>query len=78
MRETFDFLCFLAIGTLVVPGLLLGTFLGISYYVSSESTVNAINAQCGTNYQRIDYLRIGEETMRDLCRIKQQTINLKP
>jgi hypothetical protein len=78
MRDTLEFLGLL-VGTMVlIPGLMLGTFPGISYYVSSESTVNAINAQCGTNYQRIDYLRIGEETMRDLCRIKEQTINLKP
>jgi len=47
------------------------------YVVSSQSAVDAINKQCGTQYERIDYLRVGAETMRDLCRIKEQRVKLE-
>lgn len=46
------------------------------YIISSQSVVDAINKQCGTQYERIDYLRVGAETMRDLCRIKEQRVKL--
>ena len=46
------------------------------YIISSQSVVDAINKQCGTQYERIDYLRVGAETMRDLCRIKEQRVQL--
>ena len=47
------------------------------YFISAESTVNAINAQCGTQYEKLDYLRIGQETMLQMCETRQKRIEIR-
>ena len=47
------------------------------YFISAESTVNAINAQCGTQYEKLDYLRIGEDAMLQMCETRQKRIELR-
>ena len=72
----FDLLGVLFSVTIIV-GSLTGAVLYVDYTVSSQAVVNAINKECGTKYERIDYLRVGPETMRDLCRIKEQRVKLQ-
>jgi hypothetical protein len=47
------------------------------YFISAESTVNAINAQCGTQYEKLDYLRIGQDAMLQMCETRQKRIELR-
>jgi hypothetical protein len=47
------------------------------YFISAESTVNAINAQCGTQYKKLDYLRIGQDAMLQMCETRQKRIELR-
>ena len=47
------------------------------YFTRAESTVNAINAQCGTQYQKLDYLRIGQTAMLQMCETRQKRIELR-
>ena len=47
------------------------------YLTSAEATVNAINAQCGTQYQKLDYLRIGNTAMLQMCETRQKRIELR-
>lgn len=77
MREDFTFFAFMLIGPFTAVAVLVGVITAVDYAISSQSTVNAINAQCGTHYKRIDYLRVGTDTMQKLCQIKEQTINLR-
>jgi len=68
---------FHVIGVLATAVLVISTFAGLlDYLISSQPTVNAINQQCNTNYQRIDYLRVGADTMRELCRINEQKVTI--
>jgi hypothetical protein len=68
------------IGVFAVVSVFIGgissAFIYADYIISSQSVVDAINKQCGTQYERIDYLRVGPETMRDLCKIKEQRVKL--
>ena len=48
-----------------------------AYFIRAEPTVNAINAQCGTQYEKIDYLRIGENAMLQMCETRQKRIELR-
>jgi hypothetical protein len=49
----------------------------IFYFISAEPTVNAINAQCGTQYEKLDYLRIGENAMLQMCETRQKRIEFR-
>ena len=53
----------------IVAGILAGGIAGVAtdYFIKAESTVNAINAQCGTQYEKLDYLRIGQNAMLQMC-----------
>jgi hypothetical protein len=57
---------------------LAAVFVGIpvaSWY-SSGVKQKAINAECGTNYSRVDVMLSGEG-LTELCRIKSQQVTLK-
>lgn len=54
-----------------------GAIVAVDYFVSAESTVNAINAQCSTQYQKLDYLRIGKTAMLQMCETRQKRIELR-
>ena len=54
-----------------------GAILAADYFISAEATVNAINAQCGTQYQKLDYLRIGQTAMLQMCETRQKRIELR-
>jgi hypothetical protein len=64
-------------GTVMVLGLSL-IFVGIpvSHWYSAGVEQRAINAECGTNYSRLDVMLSGE-SLTELCRIKKQEILLK-
>ena len=64
-------------GTIMVLGLAV-IFVGIpvSGWYSSGVKQKAINAECGTNYSRIDVMLSGE-SLTELCRIKSQQLILK-
>jgi hypothetical protein len=64
-------------GTIVVLGLTL-VFVGIpvSAWYSAGVEQKAINAECGTNYSRLDVL-FSSEGLTELCRIKSQQLTLK-
>lgn len=49
----------------------------IDYFVSAESTVRAVNAQCDAQYQKLDYLTIGKGAMLQLCEIRQKRVEIK-
>ena len=63
----------------IVAGILAGGIAGVAtdYFISAESTVNAINAQCGTQYEKLDYLRIGQNAMLQMCETRQKRIELR-
>jgi hypothetical protein len=64
-------------GTIVVAGLVF-VFVGIpvaSWY-SAGVEQKAINAECGTNYSRIDVM-LSRDGLTELCRIKKQEVTLK-
>ena len=50
----------------VVCGSIVGAT-AADYFISAESVVNAINAQCSTQYEKLDYLRIGQTAMLRMC-----------
>jgi hypothetical protein len=54
-----------------------GAIMAADYFISAESTVNAINAQCGTQYQKLDYLRIGQTAMLQMCETRQKRVELR-
>jgi hypothetical protein len=64
-------------GTVMVLGLSL-IFIGVpvSAWYSAGVKQKAINAECGTNYSRIDVILSGEG-LTELCRIKNQQLILK-
>lgn len=77
MRDSvLDLIGFVGVMIVFVAGSV-GLVTLADYTISSQSVVDAINKQCGTQYERIDYLRVGAETMRDLCRIKEQRVTLE-
>ena len=63
----------------IVAGILAGGIAGVAtdYFIRAESTVNAINAQCGTQYEKLDYLRIGQNAMLQMCETRQKRIELR-
>lgn len=73
MDEFFEFICWLV----VAIGLPVTGIVAANYFISAESTVNAINAQCGTQYEKLDYLRIGQDVMLQMCETRQKRIELR-
>ena len=77
-----DFTEFCAVigGAALAAVLLTGAFAGgialLDYHISAEETVNAINRECGTDYVKFDYFRVGSSTMQQLCQIRQQRIEI--
>ena len=67
----------------IVAGILAGGIAGgiagvaTDYFIKAESTLNAINAQCGTQYEKLDYLRIGQDAMLQMCETRQKRIELR-
>jgi hypothetical protein len=64
-------------GTVIVLGLTF-VFVGVpvaSWY-SAGVEQKAINAECGTNYSRIDVM-LSRDGLTELCRIKKQEVTLK-
>ena len=64
-------------GTVIVLGLTF-VFVGVpvaSWY-SAGVEQKAINAECGTNYSRIDVM-LSRDGLTELCRIKKQEVILK-
>jgi hypothetical protein len=64
-------------GTVIVLGLTF-VFVGVpvaSWY-SAGVEQKAINAECGTNYSRIDVM-LSRDGLTELCRIKSQQVTLK-
>ena len=74
--STLTTLCVVAILTIGCC-LSFGAIMAADYFISAESTVNAINAQCGTQYQKLDYLRIGQTAMLQMCETRQKRIELR-
>ena len=74
-----DFLSTLCVVATLTIGCCLpvGAIVAADYFISAESTVNAINAQCGTQYQKLDYLRIGQTAMLQMCETRQKRIELR-
>ena len=74
-----DFLPFLCIfvGTCTAIFIPVAGLIAADYFISAESTVNAINAQCGTQYEKLDYLRIGQDAMLQMCETRQKRIELR-
>ena len=74
-----DFLATLCVVATLTIGCCLpvGAIMAADYFIRAESTVNAINAQCGTQYQKLDYLRIGQTAMLQMCETRQKRIELR-
>jgi hypothetical protein len=67
--------CFvLAISAVAVPVVGL---VAVDYFISAEATVNAVNTQCGTQYEQLDYLRISQTAMLQMCETRQKRIELR-
>ena len=64
---------FLGIFILVLP---IAGLYALDYAISAEKTVNAINAQCGTSYKKMDYLTVGKETMLQLCETRRKRVEI--
>lgn len=77
LTELIAILVFVVALPMVVTTLLCIGVASVDYHISSEATVNAINKQCGTNYRRSDYLRIGTEAMLQMCETREKRIELK-
>ena len=73
MDEFFEFIC----GLMIAICLPVAGMVTADYFISAESTVNAINAQCGTQYEKLDYLRIGQGAMLQMCETRQKRIELR-
>jgi hypothetical protein len=74
-----DFFIFVG-ATCAAVGITVAALVGVvyvDYLTSAEATVNAINAQCGTHYQKLDYLRIGQTAMLQMCETRQKRIELR-
>jgi hypothetical protein len=65
------------LGTVMVL-FLAAVFIGVpvSAWYSSGVKQKAINAECGTNYSRLDVM-LSSEGLTELCRIKKQQVTLK-
>lgn len=75
-----EFCCTSVLATIAIAVSVVGLIVGlvaIDYYTSAEATVNAINMQCGTQYEKLDYLRIGQTSMLQMCEIRQKRIELR-
>jgi len=64
-------------GTVMILGLSL-IFIGVpvSAWYSAGVEQKAINAECGTNYSRVDVM-LSRDGLTELCRIKKQQVTLK-
>ena len=71
-KQTFFSLAF---AVPVVCGSIVGAT-AADYFISAESVVNAINAQCSTQYEKLDYLRIGQTAMLRMCETRQKRIDI--
>lgn len=78
MKQSFFDKHFDKIFTLFIGSALFFVFVGVpvSVWYSSGVRQKALNAECGTDYSRIDVMLSGE-SLTELCRIKQQEILLK-
>ena len=76
MDEFFEFTAVFC-GLVVAICLPVTGIVAADYFIGAESTVNAINAQCGTQYEKLDYLRIGQDTMLQMCETRQKRIELR-
>ena len=65
-----------SLSVILIPVSAIVLFLGVDYRIRAEATVNAINQECGTEYVRLDYLRIGAEAMLAMCETRQKRIEL--
>jgi hypothetical protein len=64
-------------GTIVVVGLsVIFVGLPVASWYSAGVEQKAINAECGTNYSRLDVL-LSRDNLTELCRIKNQQLVLK-
>ena len=72
MDEIFEFTALLCVVVIAIC-------LPVAGIVAAKllSTVNAINAQCGTQYEKLDYLRIGQDAMLQMCETRQKRIELR-
>jgi hypothetical protein len=61
---------------ILIPTSLILVLAGVDYLISADATVNAINQECGTEYVRLDYLRVGKDTMLTMCETRQKRIEL--
>jgi len=80
---TFDDLRNLASGLfafiyLVVLAIILpiGGLYALNYQINAGKIVNTINAQCGTNYRKMDYLIVGTQVMLQLCETRQKRLEI--
>ena len=76
MDEFFQFTAMLS-GLMIAICFPVTGIVAADYFISAESTVNAINAQCGTQYEKLDYLRIGQDAMLQMCETRQKRIELR-
>jgi hypothetical protein len=76
MRDLFEVVGVFLCASFAVAGIVAG-IVATDYFISAESTVNAINAQCGTQYEKLDYLRIGQDAMLQMCETRQKRIELR-
>ena len=76
MRDFFEFAGICVFASFAVAGIVAG-IVTTDYFISAEATVNAINAQCGTQYEKLDYLRIGQDAMLQMCETRQKRIELR-
>jgi succinate dehydrogenase/fumarate reductase flavoprotein subunit len=75
-NEFLEFIGVVAFSSCVVFGIVAG-LTAANYFISAEPTVKAINAQCGTQYKKLDYLRIGQTTMLQICETRQKRIEIR-
>ena len=73
MKDDFLFDLLLLVYAFTVP--IVGAT-AVDYFISAESVVNAINAQCSTQYEKLDYLRIGQTAMLQMCETRQKRIDI--
>lgn len=66
-------LAFLFVFAIILP---VAGLYALDYAISAEKTVNTINAQCGTDYKKEDYLIVGTETMLQLCETRQKRVEI--
>jgi hypothetical protein len=78
MKQSFIDKHFETIFGTVMVLFLAAVFIGVPVFAWYSSGVKqkAINAECGTNYSRLDVM-LSSEGLTELCRIKKQQLILK-